>query len=146
MGIDFTKDGHRDLIARDSSGELRLFEGDGAGGFSADIRLGPGWQGLTDITPVGDFNGDGNADVIALDSSGRLWLYPGNGSDGFGARTLIATGWESMTAIQSVGRRRRRRPHRPDRARRPRQSLAVSGQRLRAVSTRACSWRRAGRR
>ncbi len=103
VGIDFTKDGHRDLIARDSGGELRLFEGNGAGGFSAEIPLGAGWQGLADITPVGDFNGGGNADVIALDTAGRLWLYPGNGSNGFGTRTLIATGWQSMTAVQSVG-------------------------------------------
>ena len=103
VGIDFNEDGNRDLIARDSAGRLWLYEGNGAGGFSKQVELGSGFQGLSEITPVGDFNGDGNPDVIARDAAGNLWLYPGNGVNGFGPRIRIATGWQGMTALQSVG-------------------------------------------
>ncbi|WP_347108772.1 VCBS repeat-containing protein [Paenarthrobacter sp. S56] len=79
---DFTGDGNNDILARDSSGRLFLYEGTGDGGFRAGRQIGSGWNGFTSIVAPGDFNGDGNNDVLARDGSGNLYLYPGNGQGG----------------------------------------------------------------
>lgn len=99
---DFDGDGNQDVIARDASGNLWLYPGNGSTGFLSRVLLATGWQSMTAIVSVGDFNGDGHPDIVARDSTGSLWLYPGNGAGALGPRTLISTGWQSMTMIQGV--------------------------------------------
>jgi hypothetical protein len=101
---DLDGDGNQDLIARDPSGDLWLYPGNGASGFLAPVKLASGWQDMTAIVSVGDMNGDGKPDLVARHANGSLWFYPGNGSDGFGTPTLIGSSWMwgQMTAIQGV--------------------------------------------
>ncbi|NEN04939.1 hypothetical protein G3T36_03550 [Diaminobutyricibacter tongyongensis] len=100
---DFNNDGIPDVITRDTTGALRLYPGNGSGGWGASLRIGAGWNGLNTIVGVGDFNADGNADLVARDASGRLWLYPGNGKGGFLPSKVIGWGWSAMTAIIGAG-------------------------------------------
>ena len=100
---DFNADGRADLVARDSSGVLWIYPGNGSGGFGARVGLGSGWNAMTAISASGDLTGDGQLDLVARDSSGVLWIYPGNGSGGFGARVRLGSGWNAMTAISASG-------------------------------------------
>ncbi|GAB1644085.1 hypothetical protein KRMM14A1259_45080 [Krasilnikovia sp. MM14-A1259] len=100
---DFNGDGYNDVIARDG-GVLRLYEGNGDGGFksgSGDQIGGAGWGGFSTIFSPGDFNGDGNPDILARDG-GTIRFYAGNGSGGFKSGTgdtIGSSGWGSFTAI-----------------------------------------------
>ncbi len=100
---DFNGDRNADVLARDGSGTLWLYPGDGAAGWLDRRQVGQGWNVMTAIVAPGDFNGDGSSDVLARDSSGVLWLYGGNGSAGWLPRVQIGLGWSGMTAITSAG-------------------------------------------
>ncbi|OFI37354.1 hypothetical protein BIU82_09815 [Arthrobacter sp. SW1] len=100
---DFSGDGRADVLARDSSGRLWLYRGNGTGGFQPRTLVGNGWNIMTSITGTGDFSGDARADILARDTSGRLWLYRGNGTGGFQPRTLVGNGWNIMTSITGTG-------------------------------------------
>jgi hypothetical protein len=111
---DFNGDGHADLVARDSSGNLLLFPGNGTSTntLGAPITIAAGWGSFTGIMGIGDFDGDGKSDILARDASGALWLYPGLGSattavngasgGGFGPRGQVGGGWQGIT-IQAIG-------------------------------------------
>jgi FG-GAP-like repeat/FG-GAP repeat len=87
---DWDHDGNVDLVARDSSGNLWLYPGNGSNGFGARTSLGAGWNGLS-IAAVGDFNHDGYADLLAATSTGILYLYPQNPTGGFLARVTLGS-------------------------------------------------------
>ncbi|MGW2654196.1 FG-GAP repeat domain-containing protein [Streptomyces sp. NPDC001478] len=73
---------HADVLARDRSGALWLYEGTGA----PDKPLGPrrqvghGWGIYNKLAAGSDVNGDGRPDLLATDKSGVLWLYKGTGN------------------------------------------------------------------
>lgn len=98
---DFSGDGIPDIIARRSTGELRLYEGNGTGGQRTPTTIGTGWNVMNAILSTGgDFNGDGKGDVLARRTdTGALWLYPGNGTRGWLQWKQISTGWDNRTAI-----------------------------------------------
>jgi hypothetical protein len=100
---DFDRDGHEDVIARDTAGRLWLYRGTGAG-FSSRINIGTGgWNGMREITPVGDLNGDGFPDLLAVQSStGNLYVYTGRGT-ALNARRLIGGGWNALSELAAVG-------------------------------------------
>jgi hypothetical protein len=100
---DFNSDGFNDVLAKDSSGRLWLYPGNGTGGWLATQQVGSGWNGMNLIFTPGDFNGDGHPDVLARDGSGNLWLYPGDGQGGWGAPVEIGSAWNGMNAIFGVG-------------------------------------------
>ncbi|MFC8500923.1 FG-GAP-like repeat-containing protein [Pedococcus sp. NPDC057267] len=95
---DWNGDNHNDVLARDASGNLWLYPGDGTGAWRARRQVGTGWNGLTMVAP-GDFDGDGHPDLLARDSSGALWLYPGDGTGAWRARRQVGTGWNGMTMV-----------------------------------------------
>ncbi|HEX7538613.1 MAG TPA: FG-GAP-like repeat-containing protein, partial [Dermatophilaceae bacterium] len=99
---DFTKDGITDLVARDATGRLWLYPGNGAGYFLTKRQMGVGWKSMTAIVTPGDVTGDRNADLLGRDTAGRLWIYPGNGTSGFLAKRQIGTGWNIMTTITNA--------------------------------------------
>jgi hypothetical protein len=100
---DFNLDGNSDLVARDASGVLWLYPGNGSGGLNDRIEIGAGWSATASIAGIGDFNHDGEEDVVVRDSAGALWLYPGNGAGGFQARIKMGTGWQSATIAGNGG-------------------------------------------
>lgn len=100
---DFNGDRTADVLARDASGILWLYPGDGAAGWLDRRQVGQGWNAMTALVTPGDFNGDGRSDLLARDSAGVLWLYGGDGSGGWLPRVQVGAGWGSMTAITSAG-------------------------------------------
>ncbi|MFB7361163.1 FG-GAP repeat domain-containing protein [Streptomyces hydrogenans] len=94
-----------DLLARDKSGVLWLYQGKGTGNFAGRIQVGGGWQVYDKITAGSDLTGDGRPDALATDRSGVLWLYPGTGSatKPFLPRKKIGTGWGVHNDITAVG-------------------------------------------
>ena len=102
---DWDGDGGPDLLAREAaSGALRLYRGDGAGGFIGSRQVGSGWGGFADVISPGDWDGDGDPDVVAAHgTTGELWLYPGNGTGGFTAARRIGTGWGAFDQLTSPG-------------------------------------------
>jgi hypothetical protein len=99
---DWNRDGAVDILARDSSGTLWLYPGNGAQGLDAPISLGSGWGGAT-IAAVGDFNHDGTEDLIARDSAGVLYLYPQSPSGGFLSRITLGSGFASYSIAGDGG-------------------------------------------
>ncbi|MEU1229985.1 VCBS repeat-containing protein [Streptomyces sp. NPDC005828] len=68
-----------DLVARDTSGVLWLYQGTGAGTFAARTKIGSGWGAYTSLVGAGDFDRDGRNDLYATGPSGSL-LYAGTGN------------------------------------------------------------------
>ncbi|WP_435746123.1 FG-GAP-like repeat-containing protein [Microbacterium sp. PMB16] len=95
---DLTGDRAADVLARTSTGDLKIYPGNGAGGFKAATTPLPGW-GSRPFTTLGDFSGDGVADVARTEADGRLMLYAGNGKGGFLAPVQIGTGWSKYSDL-----------------------------------------------
>jgi hypothetical protein len=101
---DLTSDGRADVYARTGEGRLRLFRGDGAGGFPSGQVLGSGWNAMSAVVLAGDVDGDSKADLYAVQrSSGALLLYRGNGAGWVAAGTQVAAGWGAFSQIVSPG-------------------------------------------
>ncbi|MFJ3099641.1 FG-GAP repeat domain-containing protein [Streptomyces hydrogenans] len=97
-----------EVVARDRSGVLWMYQGTGNGKapFTTRTRIGGGWQAYTHLTGGSDLTGDGRPDLVATDRTGRLWLYRSTGSatDPFAARRLIGSGgWQTYDRIAATG-------------------------------------------
>ncbi|MGA8789776.1 MAG: VCBS repeat-containing protein [Paenarthrobacter sp.] len=100
---DFDGDGRMDVLARDASGQLWLYRGNGRGGWLGSSVIGTGWGGFSEIIPASDFNGDGTSDVLARDTQGRLFLYPGNGRGGWLTASQVGQGWNAFNKVFTPG-------------------------------------------
>ncbi|MCB5169034.1 FG-GAP-like repeat-containing protein [Streptomyces bambusae] len=100
---DYNGDGREDLFARDTTGVLWFYPGNGAGAFSTRVKIGAGWNTMREISAVGDVTGDGRRDLVARDTTGVLWTYPGNGKGAFGTRKKVGAGWNVMNKLASPG-------------------------------------------
>lgn len=99
-GVDWDGDGKTDLVARvKSTGDLRLYPGNGKGGFGKAKKIGNGWQNLTHLTLTRTARGPS---IYAV-SNGRMLHYPGTGKGGFAAKRTLGTGWNAMTKLTAVG-------------------------------------------
>ena len=99
---DFSGDRRPDLLAVTAGGDLRLYPGNGSGGFQPTRTIGRGWNTYLTVFSPGDFTGDGRSDVLAVDKAGDLYLYRGNGKGGFAAaRQRIGKGWGGFMAVHS---------------------------------------------
>ncbi|WP_433890843.1 FG-GAP-like repeat-containing protein [Streptomyces sp. CA-111067] len=99
---DFSGDGIPDLIARDTSGNLWLYKGNGKGNYGARSLLGQGFNAYTQLTGRGDYSGDGLADFLGVDKAGTLWLFKGNGRSGF-TRVKFGTGFSGYRELVASG-------------------------------------------
>ncbi|MEV6250200.1 FG-GAP-like repeat-containing protein [Streptomyces sp. NPDC051742] len=100
---DYNGDDNEDVFARDSSGVLWFYPGNGLGWFKPRLKIGGGWNTMREIEAVGDLTGDGRRDLVARDSAGVLWTYPGNGRGWFGTRAKVGAGWNGMNALAAPG-------------------------------------------
>lgn len=102
---DISRDGKLDILARNSSGELWLYPGNGSTGFYEQYRVGTGFGAMNSIS-VGDFNGDGLPDLLCrVASDGELRIYPhtGNASEPYSGTGVVAGGgWSVMTSVNSA--------------------------------------------
>src|SRR5699024_6085621 len=99
---DFSGNGTTDLMLRNSSGRIMLYEGRGDNSFSDGVQIGRGWNGFTDLYTGVDFDGDSNPDVLAINRSNQLFLYPGNGRGQLKEGRQIGRGWgfEHLIVLQ----------------------------------------------
>ncbi|WP_338494495.1 VCBS repeat-containing protein [Streptomyces sp. SJL17-4] len=68
-----------DLVARDTTGVLWLYQGNGAGNFATRVRIGSGWGGFSQLVGAGDVTNDGRPDLIAY-GAGGTYVYRSTGS------------------------------------------------------------------
>ncbi|MFF3839378.1 FG-GAP repeat domain-containing protein [Streptomyces sp. NPDC001930] len=68
-----------DLVARDASGVLWLYQGDGRGNFTSRVRVGGGWGAFSQFVGAGDVDNDGRPDLIAY-GAGGTYVYRSTGS------------------------------------------------------------------
>ncbi|MFI9563108.1 FG-GAP repeat domain-containing protein [Streptomyces rishiriensis] len=94
-----------DVVARDTSGALWMYQGRGDGAFAARVKVGAGWQIYQKLTGGSDLDGDGRPDLLATDASGVLWLYKGTGGSTapFAARVRLGGGWQIYNQMTAVG-------------------------------------------
>ncbi|PKV82657.1 hypothetical protein [Streptomyces sp. TLI_146] len=104
---DVSGDGVADLVARDSSGTLWLYQGmkNPADPFKSRVKVGGGWQAYNQLTGVGDVTDDGLSDTVARDKDGVLWLYQGtkNPTNPFKSRVKVGGGWQAYNQLTGVG-------------------------------------------
>lgn len=103
---DLDGDGKGDLLARDGSGALWLYRGNGTGtAFAGRLKVGTGWNTFNKLVGAGDVNGDGRGDLVARATDGKLYLYAGTGvaSAPFKAKSLIGSGWNTYNKLASPG-------------------------------------------
>jgi hypothetical protein len=101
---DFDGDGREDVIAREkATGSLWLYRGTGSG-FAPRVKIGgSGWNGVRQITPIGDLTGDRRPDLLAVQtSSGCLYLYPGLGTS-LAPRKRLSCGWNARSELTGIG-------------------------------------------
>ncbi|MFJ5830251.1 N-acetylmuramoyl-L-alanine amidase [Streptomyces sp. NPDC093089] len=100
---DLTGDGKPDVMGRDTTGALYLYNGTGVASkpFGPRLKIGTGWQTYNTILGPSDLNKDGRPDVIARDGSGALWLYANNGNptSPFPPRMQVGNGWQIYNLI-----------------------------------------------
>ncbi|MGW3521139.1 FG-GAP repeat domain-containing protein [Streptomyces hydrogenans] len=97
--------GGQTLIARDKTGALWYYPGDGKGGTGARRSIGGGWQVYDKLAGGSDLNGDGKADLLAADKTGVLWYYKGTGNSTtpFTGKTRIGGGWGKYDLLTATG-------------------------------------------
>jgi uncharacterized protein YkwD len=98
---DYNDDGLADVLTVTAAGQLKLYPGNGRGGWKAAVTIGSGWRGY-DLLAPGDFDGDGRADVLAIAPDGRLYFYAGR-TNGFAGAVQIGQGWQGMRHVFSPG-------------------------------------------
>ncbi|MFD7325590.1 N-acetylmuramoyl-L-alanine amidase [Streptomyces sp. NPDC059875] len=100
---DLTGDGKADLLAREKSGTIYLYQGTGnpAVPFTTRAKLGTGWHGYTIILGAGDLTGDGKADILGREASGVLYMHKGTGNAAapYTSRIQVGTGWNMHNVI-----------------------------------------------
>lgn len=98
---DMNGDRATDLVAIvDSTNELRLYAGDGRGGFTTTTSLGAGVAAHDVAAGIGDVTGDGAADVLVRNTAtGTMTTVAGNGKGGVAARNTWGSGWGATGAL-----------------------------------------------
>ncbi|MEF9882456.1 N-acetylmuramoyl-L-alanine amidase [Streptomyces sp. P9-A4] len=92
------------LLARDTSGVLWQYQGNGTGAFLSRYRVGGGWNAYDTITPLTALRADGTGDAVAREASGTLWYYQGSGNPAspFKARLRTGGGWQVYDRILGI--------------------------------------------
>ncbi|WP_369145847.1 FG-GAP repeat domain-containing protein [Streptomyces sp. R44] len=95
---------YADVVARDKTGVLWLYQGAGRT-LAPRVKVGGGWGVYNKLTAGSDLNGDGRPDLLATDTSGVLWLYKGTGSatTPFSTRVKLGGGWGIYNTITATG-------------------------------------------
>jgi N-acetylmuramoyl-L-alanine amidase/FG-GAP-like repeat len=104
LSPDLTGDGKADIIAQDPAGNrLRIYLGNGRGGFAGVLYRGRGWNVMTRIIAARDRNGDGRNDILATNTNGDLIYYAGDGAGWVRPGRVIGRGWNTIGSITAAG-------------------------------------------
>ena len=76
--MDFDKDSNPDLLAKTSTGDLKLYRSNGTGNFLAGAAtlVGTGWNVISSFSAVRGFAGAGSTGIIARTTIGELGTTP----------------------------------------------------------------------
>lgn len=99
---DWDGDSIGDLFVRTkaNNGTLKLFPGNGFGGFKASKTKGTGWNFSSELFGSFDLSGDGFADIVGRDSTGALRIERATRTGDFISGTpVISKGWGSFQVI-----------------------------------------------
>ncbi|MEU6702520.1 VCBS repeat-containing protein [Streptomyces wuyuanensis] len=86
---DLTRDGHTDLVVRDTKGDMWLYAGTGKKSFKPRVKIGARWTAYPKVFGAGDITGDGIGDILAVDKSNQLWRYDGSTTGSVKPRVLV---------------------------------------------------------
>ncbi|WP_150110046.1 CAP domain-containing protein [Crystallibacter crystallopoietes] len=99
LALDFDADSRTDIVAKTSSGQLKLYRGNGSSGFISEARrvVGrSGWQVMHHFSAIHDHLGDGRPGILARDRYGNLHHYPVAGNR-IGSRVTVGYGgWDTL--------------------------------------------------
>ncbi|SED21111.1 Repeat domain-containing protein [Streptomyces sp. TLI_105] len=103
---DLNGDGSGDLLARDRSGNLYLYQTDRRGTKLYNrVHVSRGWDTYNWIYGAGDYTDDGLTDILARTKTGTLYLFPGTGKPTvpFKARIKLGEGFNAYTKLVGTG-------------------------------------------
>ncbi|WGM20702.1 hypothetical protein QEH68_00485 [Paenarthrobacter sp. OM7] len=102
--MDFDKDGKTDIVAKNAAGELKLYRGNGIGGFISrtPTTVGVGWDVITAISPTSGFNGAGTTGMLARTTGGDLRYYQINANNSWAAPVTVGWGWQTLAIFRST--------------------------------------------
>ena len=102
---DLTGNSYPDLLAvNPTDNGLYLYPGRAGVTFGSRVKIGTGWNTMSELAGVGDFDRDGLPDLVArLTSTGALYLYAGRPGNTFAARRQIGGGWGGLRGVTGVG-------------------------------------------
>lgn len=104
VGTDLASNAFSDLVARDSTGRLWNYAGDGRGGWLGRTPVAATFPSAPEILAPGDFSGDGIPDLMTRSSStGALTLHRGNATGTLASSSTVGSGWQNFTAVVAPG-------------------------------------------
>ena len=91
---DFNGDGRDDIVWRNDSGQLNIWQATGDGSFVTSYSssiAGNQWH----VASIGDFNGDGRSDIAWRNDSGQLNIWQATSDNSFvtAFSTLVSNQW-----------------------------------------------------
>ncbi|WP_411107995.1 FG-GAP repeat domain-containing protein [Streptomyces sp. c-19] len=98
---DFNDNGTPDLLIREPSGHLSLYNTSaplGSWPVNPAEPLGTGWDIYDALLSPGDVAGDAHSDIVARDKNGVLWLHQGTGR-ALAPRARVGGGWQIYNRI-----------------------------------------------
>ncbi len=100
FSADIDGDAKMDVVAKTTTGQLKLYRSNGAGKFVSESRkiIAPsGWNTMKHLSMIQNHLGDGKTGLLARDSRGNLYHYPILANK-LGKRAVIGVGgWETLT-------------------------------------------------
>jgi hypothetical protein len=104
LSPDLNGDGKADIVAQHpTSNQLRIYLGNGKGGFAGILNRGSGWNAMTRVFAAGDRNADGRSDILATTATGDLVYYPVTGAAAVQSGRRIGAGWNVFRTITNAG-------------------------------------------
>jgi hypothetical protein len=104
LSPDLTGDGKADIVALDPAGDrLRIYLGNGRGGFAGVLYRGRGWNIMTRVIAAGDRNSDRRNDILATTARGELLYYAGDGAGSVRPGRVVGRGWNAIGPIANAG-------------------------------------------
>lgn len=104
VGSDFSGNAFSDLVARDATGRLWSYRGDGRGSWLGRIEAAPSFPAAPELLAPGDFSGDGIPDLMTRSTStGALTLHRGTATGTIASASQVGSGWHSFTAVVAPG-------------------------------------------
>ncbi|MET9542722.1 VCBS repeat-containing protein [Streptomyces sp. NPDC006553] len=103
---DLNGDGSGDLLARDRSGNLYLYQTHRLGTKVYNrVHVSRGWETYNWVFGAGDYTNDGRADILARTTTGTLYLFPGTGKADrpFASRIKLGEGFNAYSKLVGTG-------------------------------------------